>query len=132
MSVRHSLKYMDRRVRRIIEELDLESHHHVLVSELARRVGLGASRLEHLFKFHTKTTIRDFVRERRLARAAELLATSEERISSIGARIGFTHIANFNHAFKKHFGIAPRAYRDRARDNEVSTLHQEKGEQTKL
>jgi len=114
-----------------MEVLDLESHHQVQVSELARRVGLGASRLEHLFKIHTKTTIRDFVRERRLARAAELLATSEERISSISARIGFAHIANFNHAFKKHFGIAPRAYRDRASDNEVSTLHQEKADQTK-
>jgi transcriptional regulator GlxA family with amidase domain len=122
---------MDRRVRRILEVLDLESHHQTQVSELARRVGLGASRLEHLFKIHTKTTIRDFVRERRLARAAELLANSEERISSISVRIGFIHIANFNHAFKKHFGIAPRAFRDRARDNEVSSLHQEIAKRTK-
>jgi two-component system response regulator YesN len=82
---------MDKRVRRVLEVLDLESHHQMQVSELARRVGLGASRLGHLFKIHTKTTIRDFVRERRLERAAELLATSEERISLISARIGCPH-----------------------------------------
>lgn len=122
---------MDRRVRQIIELLDLESDHQTRVSELARRVGLGASRLEHLFKIHTKTTIRDFVRERRLAQAAQLLATSEERISIISFRIGFPDISNFNHAFKKHFGIAPRAYRDRVRNNELSTLNQEKAEMTK-
>src|SRR6266566_197391 len=114
---------MDRRVRRILELLNVESHRRFHVRELARSVGLGPSRLEHLFKMHTKTTIRDFVRQRRLAYAAELLATSEERISVISSRTGFPDVSNFNHAFKKHFGITPRGYRDRRRDEEVSTFH---------
>ena len=122
---------MDRRIRRVVELLAAESHASVQLEELARRVGLGVSRLEHLFKSNMNISIRDFVRERRLARAAELLATSEERISVISLRIGFADVSNFNHAFKKHFGMAPRAYRDRAHDNEVSTLDQEKAEETK-
>lgn len=86
------------------------------VGDLARHVGLGASRLEHLFKHEARISIRDFVRERRLEAAATLLKTTEERISAIGYYVGFTDISNFNHAFKRRFGLSPRAYRARLCD----------------
>jgi len=121
---------MDRRIRSTIELLNRGCDGHISLSDLAHRVGLGPSRLSHLFKNDLNVNIRDFVRERRLARAAELLATTEERISVICMRCGFRDVANFNHAFKRHFGLAPREYR-RVRDNEVSRSHQEKAEETK-
>jgi len=121
---------MDRRIRSTIELLNRGCDGHISLSDLARRVGLGPSRLSHLFKNDLNVNIRDFVRERRLARAAELLATTEERISVICMRCGFRDVANFNHAFKRHFGLAPREYR-RVRDDEVSRSHQEKAEETK-
>jgi transcriptional regulator GlxA family with amidase domain len=122
---------MDRRVRATIELLDGQWERRVSVSELARRVGLGASRLEHLFKAHARITIRDFVREQRLVKAAEMLLRTEERISVIGERVGFRDAANFNHAFKKRFGVGPRVFRDRRQNNEDSTSDQETPEDTK-
>jgi AraC-like DNA-binding protein len=94
-------------------------------------VGLGASRLEHLFKAHAKTTIRDFVRERRLMEAASQLASTEERISVISFGVGFGDVSNFNHAFKKRFGLSPRAYREATRSDPDSRSHQEKTDDTK-
>lgn len=88
----------------------------VRVSDLARLVGIGSSRLAHLFKTDARISIRDFVREHRLDAAARLLATTEERISAIGYRVGFADASNFNHAFKRRFGMSPRAYRERAHD----------------
>lgn len=111
---------MDRRVRRIIEMLDLEPHCRLHVGELARRVGLGSSRLEHLFKTNARVSIRDFIRERRLAAAAALLETTEERISVIGYQVGFRDASNFNHAFKRRFGVSPRRYRARLQDEETA------------
>jgi AraC-like DNA-binding protein len=108
---------MDRRVRSIVALLDAQWQSHVCVTELARQVGLGASRLEHLFKTHVNTTIRDFVRERRLLEAAERLAGSEERVSVISFGVGFGDVSNFNHAFKKRFGVSPREYRDAKRNS---------------
>jgi len=108
---------MDRRVRLVVALLDAQWRRSCCVSELARAVGLGASRLEHLFKAHENTTIRNFIRERRLREAAEMLACSEERISVICFGVGFRDVSNFNHAFKKRFGVSPREYRD-ARRNE--------------
>ena len=86
------------------------------MSDLAQSVGLGASRLEHLFKSEARISIRDFVRERRLSEAAVMLRTTEERISTICYAVGFSDVSNFSHAFKKRFGVSPVAYRDRAGD----------------
>lgn len=81
------------------------------MSELAARLGLSASRLEHLFKEHVNLSIRAYVHERRLRRAAELIASTDERISQICYASGFSDPSNFNHAFKKSFGVTPKEYR---------------------
>jgi AraC family transcriptional regulator of arabinose operon len=122
---------MDRRVRAVVTLLDAQWRRNFTVPTLAREVGLGASRLEHLFKAHAKTTIRDFVRERRLMEAASRLASTEERISVISFGVGFGDVSNFNHAFKKRFGLSPRAYREATRNDSDSRFHQEKPDDTK-
>jgi len=102
---------VDPRVARIVSILERSWHAHVRVEELARDVGLCTSRLAHLFKQEARISIRDFVRERRLEAAANLLRTTFERVSVISFRVGFQHPANFNHAFKKRFGLSPGEYR---------------------
>ena len=47
--------------------------------------------------------------------AAELIASTDERISQIGYAVGFRDPSNFNHAFKKSFGVSPKQYRSAAR-----------------
>lgn len=83
------------------------------MAKLAEDVGLGRSRLEHLFKVEEKVSIRAFVQERRLVEAAAILAATEERVSVISYQVGFRDVSNFNHAFKKRFGVTPREYRER-------------------
>ena len=107
---------MDRRVIWIVQLLEHRWHAHVRLSELARIVGLGESRLQHLFKQETRISIREYIRERRLREAARMLEQTEERISVISFRVGFQHVANFNHAFKKSFGVSPREYRNSRTD----------------
>jgi transcriptional regulator GlxA family with amidase domain len=105
------LEIVDTRVEMVVEFLEARWSSGVRVAELADHVGLGASRLEHLFKQEARISIRDYIRERRLSAAAQLLAGSDERVSVISFRVGFQHVANFNHAFKRRFGVSPRAYR---------------------
>lgn len=104
---------MDHRVKKVLTLLEERSSASVSVHELAQYVGLGPSRLEHLFKLNARISIRDFIRERRLEAAAAMLATTEERISTIGYRVGFSDVSNFNHAFKRRYGVSPRIYRQR-------------------
>lgn len=112
---------MDRRVRRVVQILDEGWQFPHRVDELAGVVGLGASRLEHLFKEQARVSIRQYLLERRLCRAAELLASTHERVSVISFQVGFRHVANFNHAFKRRFGVSPGTYREQQLEQKTET-----------
>jgi len=103
---------MDRRVRNVVQLLEECWRTPVRIDQLARQVGLGVSRLEHLFKEEACISIREMIHERRLAEAAQLLVSTEERVSVISFHVGFQHVSNFNHAFKKRYGVSPREYRE--------------------
>src|SRR6266851_4018342 len=108
----HSFR-MDRRVKEILDRLAVEWRRSLSVPELAASVNLGPSRLEHLFRATFRTSIRDMVRARRIAEAARLLLATYKRVSEISRDVGFTDVSNFNHAFRKQFGVSPRDYRKR-------------------
>ena len=112
LSVTPLIHDMDRRVRQVLEILRAEWRRAWRIEDLAEQVGLRPSRLAHLFRANAQTTIRDYVRERRLVAAAERIASTCERISVISYDVGFQDVSNFNHAFKKRFGMSPRQYRD--------------------
>jgi AraC-like DNA-binding protein len=82
-------------------------------------VGLSSSRLTHLFTESAQVSIRAFIQERRLRHAAELLASTDERIAQIAYSVGFRDPSNFNHAFKRTFAVSPKAYRQAARGGEL-------------
>lgn len=102
---------MDRRVRKTLEFLEARGYGRMRTSELADRVGLSGSRLGHVFKAQLGLSIRDFVRRKRLARAAQLIAETDLSIARIVELSGFLDHANFDHAFKREFGVAPREFR---------------------
>ena len=51
------------------------------------------------------------VRERRLERARQDLASGERSVSAIAARWGFADASHLSRSFKKAFGVTPRDYR---------------------
>jgi transcriptional regulator GlxA family with amidase domain len=112
---------IDRRVKRTIDFLEVDVSRGTRVPELAARVGLSASRLEHLFKVHARMSIREYVQSVRLARAAELIVRTDERISQICYAVGFRDPSNFNHAFKRSYGLSPMQYRRSVCDAADST-----------
>lgn len=98
-------------MQRTIDYLNVEWKNPGPLVNIAARVSLSASRLEHLFKVHARVSIREFIHEARLVRAAELIASTDERISQICYAVGFRDTSNFTHAFKKTFGVTPKLYR---------------------
>lgn len=102
---------MDRRITRVKSVLDTEYRDPPSVAELAVAVGLSASRLAHLFRKEIGMSIQSYIVERRLEMAANEIAQSHERISQIAYSVGFGDVSNFNHAFKRRFGMSPRQYR---------------------
>lgn len=97
--------------------LDQQYRNPPSVEVLAANIGLSTSRLAHLFRDNAGMSIQSYIVEQRLQAAAKLIVQSDERISQIAYRVGFNDVSNFNHAFKRRFGMSPRQYRARS-DNE--------------
>jgi len=100
-------------VKEVLDRLAADWRRPHSVTELAASVNLGASRLEHLFRATLRMSIRDVVRISRITEAARLLLTTHKRVSEISRDVGFTDISNFNHSFRRQFGVCPRDYRKR-------------------
>ena len=107
---------VDRRIKRVKSVLDEQHRDPPSIHDLAEMVGLSASRLAHLFRDEVGKSIRSYIVECRLQTAARLLEATHERISQIAYSVGFADISNFNHAFKKRFGMSPGEYRQRNGD----------------
>ncbi|SDS37276.1 AraC-type DNA-binding protein [Halopseudomonas sabulinigri] len=84
------------------------------VSELARVAHCSPSRLRHWFAVEFGCSPTDYVRQRRLRLAYQLLEHSREPIALIGERCGYLNPSAFAQAFKQHWGLSPRAARQRA------------------
>jgi len=102
---------MDRRIKRVSTALDQQFRDPPPIEQLAEDVGLSSSRLAHLFREEVGRSIQAYVMERRLSMAAMLILQTHEQISQIAYSVGFGDVSNFNHAFKRRFGMSPRQYR---------------------
>lgn len=96
-------------VRNVLRMIESESAH--TVNDLAHRMNLSPSRLQHLFKQQTGVCVGQVLTEQRLQRAAHLLAHSNLRIKEIAYAVGYEHTSSFIRAFERRFAQAPRCYR---------------------
>lgn len=74
---------------------------------------LSHSHLQYLFKQATGLALGQVLAEKRLQRAAELLAKTNMSIKEIACAVGYEHSSSFTRAFEKRFDQAPRRYRMR-------------------
>lgn len=82
-------------------------------AELARMVNMSTSRLTHLFKIETGTTLAGYRKKVRMEFAAELLKSTDERIKAIAFAAGYSHTSSFVRAFMARFHESPISYRHR-------------------
>lgn len=77
------------------------------MSDLARRAGMSASKLQRAFKDHYGMTVFEYGQECRMRRAMDLLRTGCSSICQVAESVGYKHQASFTAAFRAHFGFIP-------------------------
>jgi AraC-like DNA-binding protein len=87
----------------------------LLVPRLARMAGLSTFHFIRAFRAAVGATPHQYLRQRRLERAGELLATTAIPITEICGRVGFQSLGSFSALFKQATGESPTAYRARRR-----------------
>ena len=93
--------------RHVRENLDTA----VSIGDLATALGYSVSHLRAVFRDRLGVSLGRYMRESRLSEAAKLLQASEFNVSEIGERCGFESLYAFSRAFRKAYGLPPRAYR---------------------
>lgn len=65
----------------------------------------------YLFKSYTKKTFTEYLLNKRVDKAIELMPNESKSLTEIAGEVGFSDSANFSRTFKKTVGISPRSYR---------------------
>jgi AraC-like DNA-binding protein len=97
------------RVRKILQMV--ESGMTFTIRDLAIELNLTPSYLQRLFKHETGVCMGEWLSERRLQRAAQLLESSYMSVKEIAYTVGYEHSSSFIRAFERRFSQAPSRYR---------------------
>jgi len=83
------------------------------VDVLAERAHLGTRHFSRRFKEKFDATPADFVLSLHLTEARRRLTMPRSNLDRIATSIGFQSAQSFRRAFEKHYGLSPKAYRER-------------------
>jgi transcriptional regulator GlxA family with amidase domain len=95
---------------RILEKIDTPFG----TNDLALALNISESHLRARFRRETGMSLGHYIRRTRLTHAASLLWESSYRITEVAARCGFGSVYAFSRAFKREYGLSPKAYRQQA------------------
>ncbi len=91
--------------------LQTNLHKNPGLSELARHMGLSATRVAHIIKEVTGRSFIELKDEMRLNRARDLLCFTYHKVAYIADRSGFSSSQYFHRFFKRKTGMTPQSYR---------------------
>ncbi|AHV98333.1 response regulator transcription factor [Paenibacillus sabinae] len=86
-------------------------HHEITRDEISNVVHLNPSYLSRLFRMKTGMSLSEYILQKRMERAAELLTTTKDNISQIANSLGYDNFSYFAKMFKKVYQVSPQEFR---------------------
>jgi AraC-like DNA-binding protein len=83
----------------------------ITTNEIAEYIGLSTGYLSRLFIKEIGVSLSDYIREKKIEQAQNLLRYSEYSLVEISARLGFSSQSHFIQSFKARTGVTPNRYR---------------------
>ena len=98
------------------EFIDVNYYRKISMDELCKIAGLEYSYLFRLFKSELNTSPGNYIINRKLSKAAELLR-NDMTVTEAALSVGYTDRLAFSKLFTKKYGTSPQSYRIEHRDN---------------
>ncbi|HUP30870.1 MAG TPA: AraC family transcriptional regulator [Usitatibacter sp.] len=112
-----------KRLLRVVAYVDENLDGQIGVEEMSSVACLSTHHFSRMFRRSMGMTPHDFVTQRRIARARELLATTELPLQDIAGRVGYQTQAHFTRAFGEATGTTPMRYRRDQRGERTAKPH---------
>jgi YesN/AraC family two-component response regulator len=87
----------------------------VSLENVASFIGLTPQYISRLFKQHFNINFIEYVTQRRINLAADLLKTTDLSVREVSARCGYNDMSYFSKVFSRFIGLTPREYRQQTR-----------------
>jgi len=107
------------RLRQILQRTPVSELLGISFSELVQMTRCTPRHLSRIFHELVGMSFRDKQTEIRLARACELLATTESKVVDVALESGYQSLSLFNLMFKEHYGTSPSKWRQRHNCNKT-------------
>lgn len=83
------------------------------VDVLCRALGIGRSRLYELVRPYVSGGVAQYIREKRIAAAKQMLSATTLSVTTIADRVGFADYNYFIRVFRQYCGCTPKTFRKR-------------------
>ena len=83
----------------------------ITLSTISEKVNLSKEYTSHIFKKETGKTVTDYINERKLIIAKEMILSTSYPLTYISDRLGYENYSYFSKVFKKQFDTTPRILR---------------------
>ncbi len=97
-------------IERVIHYVDTHYTQNITLDNLAKTFFVSKEHLSRLFKKHTSQTLTDYINEKRITYAKQLLGSRKLSPKIACAMSGFTYIHYFYKIFKKYTDLTPSQY----------------------
>lgn len=95
-----------------IEYIYVHIRERITVNSLSLHTGFSESYLSHLFKEELGISISDYIREKKIEKAQNLLKYCDYSLISIANYLSFSSQSHFTQVFQKQVGMTPKKYRN--------------------
>ena len=99
------------RFRKMLDQMAAADFVELSVSDLAPMMSCSPRHLNRLFRKELGASFREKQIELRMAKACELLASSNAKVVEIALESGYQSSSVFSELFKRHFGVSPGQWR---------------------
>lgn len=105
-------KSISKAVTKTVEYIYNNINNRITLEEIAESVQLSPSHLSRLFKKEMGASVSDYIRDKKIERAKNLLQYSDYSFVEIANYLSFASQSHFIKTFEEYEGMTPKKYRD--------------------
>ncbi|GHV50469.1 AraC family transcriptional regulator [Bacteroidia bacterium] len=100
------------KVNQVIDYISLHLHEPLLLDVIAAQANVSQRQLLRIMRSSLDEPLSAYVARQRMEHAVMYMQTEEMSLATLAGMVGYDNPQSFSKAFKKQFGISPKAYLD--------------------